>query len=477
MSTSRKTSVKVSNVHRRHAGKDQFSGMEVIFLGTSAGGPQAGRGASAVAMRLAGHSQVGSHLWLFDCGEGTYRQLLSSTLSHSRVERIFVSHLHGDHIWGLASMIVSALTESSDPEPTLHIYGPRGLHAYLCCTFDISRAGLKKTHRIIVSEFEDVKEMRTEEYQRRGRSIRDRWERVALHPQILRVDLKEQQGDEWLVYEDEWCWVKAARLNHVIPCFGYVVSEKIKKYKVDAQKATKLGVPPGKIYRVFQDGGDVTLENGTIIRASDVVFPPPPPRKVAVFSDTSAPSAALARLAKDSDLLVHEATVSDAEIDKAIARGHSTPKMAGAFAKKIHAKTLALTHFSARYLPVRRGMDKTKSFLDATNDKTIDLLVREAKRAFSSSNVLAAFDFMSIQIPQGSPPSISGNEEISSVVEEEEEVVSLDDVAAASFSSSSEGGSSESSSSRPRHPSPSSSTSSGEDIDDLHVGARQKEIL
>jgi len=231
------------------------------------------------------------------------------------------------------------------------------------------------------------------------------------------VERRELEGeDEWLVYEDDFCWVRAGRLRHRVPCYGYVVSEKPGKLKIDVAKATALGVPPGRAYRTFQNGKDVSLDDGSLVRAAEVTRPPPPPRKVAVFGDTSGPSQTLARLAEGSDLLVHEATVSDVEIEKAISRGHSTPKMAGAFAKNVKARWLALTHFSARYLAVppnrrqnnnnnnnnnqKNAANDEVTTLDATNANTIELLLKEAKRAFASNNVLAAHDFMAVQVPR-----------------------------------------------------------------------------
>ena len=135
----------------QHRAPREFSGMELVFLGTSAGGPTLARSASAVALRLGAHAKRGS-TWLFDCGEGTYRQLLATPVSHAAVDRIFVSHLHGDHLWGLPGVVVSALLEQRGRHH-LHVYGPEGLHEYLSTTLSISRfAPPKSGSRCIVTE-------------------------------------------------------------------------------------------------------------------------------------------------------------------------------------------------------------------------------------------------------------------------------------------------------------------------------------
>ena len=397
-------------------------GLEVMFLGTSAGGPQAGRGNTSIALRFTGHSQGGSHLWLFDCGEGSHRQVLNSNLPHAGISRIFVTHMHGDHIWGLASAVLSALLDTGSRDPEVCVYGPSGLYAYLCCSLEVSRTQLKKNFRIKVFEFED-------DSKRPDNWKTSRWDEVAFHERIQRFKLKpdlltqtstakplrrtiEEDATEWLVFEDDFCTVRAGRLRHAVACFGYVVTEKSSKLKIDVERAKARGIAPGPDYRKFQNNEDVRRQDGTVVRASEVTTPPSPPRKIAIFGDTSGPSKALTKLAMNADLLIHEATFADNLMDIALKRGHSTPTMAGTFAKKVNAEWLALTHFSPRFVsPHAAYKAAINGGPDLDDQLTVNMLVKSAKRAFQSPNVLAASDFMTLHVPKQPPPIQDNNVE------------------------------------------------------------------
>eukprot|EP00633_Aureoumbra_lagunensis_P002621 CAMPEP_0197297360 /NCGR_PEP_ID=MMETSP0890-20130614/40875_1 /TAXON_ID=44058 ORGANISM="Aureoumbra lagunensis, Strain CCMP1510" /NCGR_SAMPLE_ID=MMETSP0890 /ASSEMBLY_ACC=CAM_ASM_000533 /LENGTH=276 /DNA_ID=CAMNT_0042774467 /DNA_START=504 /DNA_END=1334 /DNA_ORIENTATION=+ len=221
-------------------------------------------------------------------------------------------------------------------------------------------------------------------------------DKITLH------SLPRDTNGAWTVYEDEWNIVQCAPLRHTVPCVGYAITEKPRKLKIHVEKAIQAGLPPGRAYKTLQQGEDVTLNDGTIIRATDVTIPPDPPRKVVICGDTAKPTSEFAHIAKNADIFVHEATLSDFEMDKAIVRGHSTPGMAGSFARSIQAKWLVLTHFSARYIPSPQRYDALKQsvLLDDQTNTTIDVLLKQAISSFASKNVLAAHDFMALSIPR-----------------------------------------------------------------------------
>ena len=191
--------------------------------------------------------------------------------------------------------------------------------------------------------------------------------------------------------------MRAKRIAHGgVECFGYVVEERPGRRRVDADECTRRGLSPGPAYQDLQRGEDVCLPDGTVLRAEAVTRAPPPPRKVAILGDTS-DAAPLVELARGADVVVHEATMADDEARLAARYGHSTPAGAGAFARDARAKALVLTHFSPRYMFGHASHPRAPR-----SDKlTTDVLVDQARAAFGSDNVLAAFDFMCLPVPRG----------------------------------------------------------------------------
>jgi ribonuclease Z len=276
--------------------------MELWFLGTSAGMPIAGRNVTSVALRM---PQNRGTFWLFDCGEGTQHQLLRTPLRLSRLEKLFITHLHGDHLFGLPGLL-SSRASLGGTEP-LELYGPPGLREYTESALRISG-----TH--------------------------------------LGYPLHIREIGEGTVFEDRNFSVEAALLDHRIECFGYRVAELPRAGALNSRLLADLGVPSGPEYGKLKSGQDVTLEDGRIIRSSDVIGAPLPGRVVVVLGDTR-PCLNAVKLARGADLLIHEATFAHDLAEKAEEYGHSTATQAAETAREAGVGRLIFTHFSSRYKP------------------------------------------------------------------------------------------------------------------------------
>jgi len=321
------------------AGNDSAP-VRLTFLGTSAGTPTRARNVTAQAIQF-----DDGRLWLLDCGEGTQHQFIRTGLRASRVDRVLITHLHGDHCYGLPGLL-SLIAISGRTEP-VELVGPPGVA-------DLVRTVLRLSHNHLP----------------------------------YRLDLLELTTPGSAERRGTWTW-SAWPLRHRVPCFGYVLHEDPRAGRFHLDRAQALGIPPGPLYRRLQDGHAVTLADGTAIAPDAVCEPPRPGRKLVLLGDT-ADSAAIAEAGADCDLLVHEATYDARRADKAIHWGHSTSAMAGRFAAALRAKTLILTHFSGR-------------FEDGDAEGvTVPDLVREAAAECPGTRVLAAEDAWVHDIGAGS---------------------------------------------------------------------------
>lgn len=276
--------------------------MELQFLGTGAGMPSKLRNTSAVILNL---SAEGEGYWLFDCGEATQHQILHTSLKPRKINKIFITHLHGDHIFGLPGLLSSrAFLGGDDP---LDIYGPQGLREWLETTLRIT-----KSH--------------------------------------LSYELRIHEIEEGIAYEDENFSVTVKGLQHVIPCFGFRIEQKPLAGKLLIEKAMEAGVPKGPLLKQLKDGQDVTLEDGQIVYSRDVTGEPQEGFKVAILGDTSYCKAAV-ELAKEVDIIVHEATFDIETGNLAKEYGHSTIGDAARVANEAGAQTLIANHISARFMP------------------------------------------------------------------------------------------------------------------------------
>ena len=317
--------------------------VQVTFLGTSSGVPTRARNVSAVALRLPQRAE----LWLFDCGEGTQHQFLRSDLRVSQLRRIFVTHMHGDHVFGLPGLLASL--GLAGVSKGVDLYGPDPLREYLDGALRTSstRIGYPlRTHRV----------------------------REAAHSGAL-------------VLDDDDLTVRCTPLNHRVPAYAYRVDQKPRPGRFDVAMAKQLQIPPGPIYAELKAGRTVCLDDGRVIRGEALCGPPRPGCSIVYCTDTVFSEAAV-ELARGADLLIHESTFCHAEAELAIARQHSTSTMAAQTALEAGVKRLVLTHLSPRYI--------------AGNAMTPDDLVAEARAIFPETQV--AKDFLSIDVVAAEPP-------------------------------------------------------------------------
>lgn len=272
--------------------------MKITFLGTSGSFPTANRGLPAIAVTRDGE------LLLFDCGEGTQRQMVLSKIRFSSRMKIFVTHMHGDHVLGLPGLFQSM--SLFDRKAVVKMYGPSGLYAFV--------RAFKETVKFALTFPIEVKEV-----------------------------------DEGITCRAKDYSVEAAWVDHSIPCLAYALTEKERPGIFYPEKAKALGVPEGPLWSRLQHKGEVTLPSGKTITASQALGPPRRGRKM-VYSGDTRPCNAVLRLAEDADILIHEATLDDSLSDKAYETSHSTPSQAAGIAREAGVKRLVLTHISGRYL-------------------------------------------------------------------------------------------------------------------------------
>ncbi|XP_053145175.1 zinc phosphodiesterase ELAC protein 1 [Hemicordylus capensis] len=357
--------------------------MDVTFLGTGAAYPSPTRGASATVVRFEGEC------WLFDCGEGTQTQFMKSHLKAGRITKIFITHLHGDHFFGLPGLLCTISLQSSPAtnKPPVEIYGPLGLRSFLWRTMELSHSQLLFPY--VVHELVPTLDQCPDE-ERKEQSFVDRDE---VSPEKLQGNTicLDPVEDSYTLVDNEQFVMKAFRLFHRIPSFGFLVEEKPRAGRLNVQKLKELGVQPGPLYGQLKDGSTIVLENGTTISPSDVLENPLPGRKICILGDCSGVvGGGAAMLCHEADLLVHEATLDDTQADKAKEHGHSTPKMAAEFAKLCKAKKLVLSHFSQRYKPATQIGE---------GDVDVMELKRQAELVLDGQEVVLAEDFMTIDIP------------------------------------------------------------------------------
>jgi ribonuclease Z len=295
--------------------------LQVIFLGTAASIPTISRALPSVVVKRKGE------VLMFDCGEGVQRQMIRSGVGFHRRMKIFVTHMHGDHVLGLPGLLQTM--SLLDRQRALEVYGPAGIKAFV--------KAIEKTVQFVLTFPVEIHEIK-----------------------------KEDSVCEEKEYE-----VQAAKTDHVIPSWAYALVEKPRPGRFDPKKAEALGVPEGPLWSKLQHGEKVKTPKGEQVKPEQVVGAPRPGRKI-VYSGDTRPTKSLLQLSEKADVLVHEATFEDEMQEKAIEDGHSTPSQAARIAKKARVKRLILTHVSSRY-------KNTKSLLD------------QARKIFPESDVAEDF--------------------------------------------------------------------------------------
>ncbi|EKZ1456874.1 ribonuclease Z [Listeria monocytogenes] len=274
--------------------------MELVFLGTGAGVPSRGRNVTSIALSMLNERNA---IWLFDCGEATQHQIMRSQIKLSKLEKIFITHLHGDHIFGLPGLLSSRSFQGGESDLT--IYGPVGITEYVETSLRLS--GTRLTYKIIFNEIEPG-----------------------------------------LIFEDKMFSITVDELDHGLRSFGYRIVEKDKPGALNADKLIDDGVEPGPIFQKIKKGETVTLADGSVIKGKDYIDEPQKGKIISIFGDTKATASEL-ELALNADVLVHEATFEGDKEKLAGEYMHSTTLQAASLAKKANVKKLILTHISSRY--------------------------------------------------------------------------------------------------------------------------------
>ncbi len=309
--------------------------MQLEFLGTGAGTPARYRNVTGIALRLLEEINA---VWLFDVGEGTQHQILRSTIRPGKVNKIFITHLHGDHIFGLPGFLSSRSFQGG--EDALDIYGPHGIKQFVETSLHVSQSHL--TYKLRFHELAD---------------------------------------EGGLVLQDDDFTVMALPLDHKIQSFGYRVIERDHPGELQVAKLQDLNIPAGPVYGQLKAGKDVVLDDGREIRAADVVGAPKPGRIITILGDTRKHEN-IVRLAEGATVLVHESTYGKGEGKLARSYYHSTSLLAGQAAHDAGVGRLFLTHISARYA-----------------GKQANELAYQAQGIFENTRVVNDFDVF--EIPMG----------------------------------------------------------------------------
>lgn len=271
--------------------------MQLTFLGTGGSWPTPERNVAAVALR------IDKEIILFDCGEGTQRQFMISNLSFMKISKILISHFHGDHFLGIPGLIQSMYLNNRKKE--LEIFGPKGTIELFKNLMSIGY--FTPTFRVKV------------------------------------FDLKDKDVLNFKTYD-----IRAREMDHnEIPTLSYSIEEHERKGKFNLKKAKKLGIPDGPLFRKLQNGDSIIINKKTIV--PEMVIGKPRKGKKIVYSGDTRPCEAIIELAKNSDILIHDSTLSSELQEKAHQYGHSTAEQAAKIAKKANVKKLFLIHISPRY--------------------------------------------------------------------------------------------------------------------------------
>jgi len=289
--------------------------MKLTILGCYAATPRSLTNPTAQVL------EINNQMFLIDCGEGTQVQLRKNKIRFSRINHIFISHLHGDHFFGLPGLISTFRLLGRDA--AMHIYGPKGIEEAMLLLLKLGNS----------------------------------WTNYKLIFHELTSKVSE------LIYEDKKVSVETIPLNHRVYTNGFLFKEKIGSRKLNVTAAKNYGIDTC-YFQNIKNGKDIVLEDGTLILNKDLTFDPPKPKSYAFCSDTSyAPH--IVPLIKEVDVLYHEATFLESEADLAPKTKHSTAKEAASIAQQAHVGQLILGHYSTRYSTIELFKEEAKEVFDA----------------------------------------------------------------------------------------------------------------
>jgi ribonuclease Z len=278
--------------------------------------------------------EIKNRLFLIDCGEGTQVQLRKNKIRFSKINHIFISHLHGDHFFGLVGLVstFTLLNRATD----LHIYGPKGLKEIIKLQLRLSNS----------------------------------WTNYGLHFHEL------ESNESELIYEDEKVIVKTIPLRHRIYTNGFLFQEKTDKRKLNLDAVQSFEID-SCYYQNIKNGKDIVMEDGRFIQNDQLTFDPIPPKSYAFCSDTAYDESILPLL-HDVDILYHESTFLQSEENLARKTLHSTAIEAATIALKANVKQLILGHYSTRYENIKLFKDEAQTIfpevLLAVDGKSFDFL-------------------------------------------------------------------------------------------------------
>ena len=288
----------------------------VTILGSSSASPTTNRFQTAHVVNMR------ERFFLIDCGEGTQIQIMRNNISFSKINHIFITHMHGDHIFGLYGLLSTLNLDNRRHE--LHIYGFSQLE-YILNDF-LKYFGNDFRYEII---FHDI-------------------------------NVRRRQ----LIYEDACMTVETIPLKHRIPCCGYLFKEKTPRLNIHKEMIERHNLTFTEIVKI-KNGGDLLLRNGTIIANSELTYLPYKPRSYAFCSDTEY-SKKVIDIVANVDLLYHEATFAADMQKMAKQTGHSTTIQAAEIAKQANVKKLVIGHFSSRYKELQPMLDEARSVFPET---------------------------------------------------------------------------------------------------------------
>ena len=289
--------------------------LHIVFLGTAAGVPTPKRSLPGILIQREGEQLM------FDCGEGIQRQMLIARKSLNGKMKIFITHMHGDHVLGLPGLLQTMSLFNRDRR--LDVYGPPRINDFLQAIEETVPFGLTFP---------------------------------------LEIHGIGQAGV--VCDEGEYC-VKATRSKHIIPSFAYAYAEKLRPGRFHPEKAEALGVPEGPLWGKLQRGRNVKLPNGRTVKPEDVMDQSRKGRKIVYTGDTR-PFKHLEKFAFEADLLIHDSTLGEELAQRAREYGHSTPIQAARTAKNAKVKKLILTHISQRYENTTMWLKRAKKIFKNT---------------------------------------------------------------------------------------------------------------